>query len=63
MQQKPKSPTWGQVSYVLYFLGTALVAASWFNLVSGRIGWMGWIIGMIGWAIPQYIKWQNNRRR
>jgi hypothetical protein len=55
--------TWGRVSYVLYFVGTALVLGSWLGVVTGRIGWMGWIIAMIGWAIPHYIHWHTKRRR
>ena len=63
MQQKSNKPTWGQVSYTLYFIGTALVVGSWFHLVPFQIGRMGWVVAMIGWAIPYYLRWHNARRR
>lgn len=53
--------TWGQVSYTLYFVGTALIVASWINLVSNRVGWMGFVISMIGWVIPQYLNWRAKK--
>ena len=61
--RKPKQTTWGQVSNGLYFFGTALVIGSWFNIVPARIGWMGWVLGMIGWIIPHYIRWQNDLKQ
>ncbi len=41
----------GRVSWGLYVVGTALVIGSWINVVSGEIGWMGWVAGMIGWGL------------
>jgi len=55
--------TWGRVSYTLYFIGTALIVGSWVGIVPYRIGWMGWVISMIGWAIPHFITWQQKRRQ
>lgn len=41
----------GKVSWLFYIVGTALVFGSWINAVSAQTGWIGWIIGMIGWGL------------
>lgn len=41
----------GKVSWIFYIIGTALVFCSWINAVSAQTGWIGWVIGMIGWGL------------
>lgn len=43
-----------RLSWVLYIVGTILVAGSWFGAVSVQVGWCGWIIAMIGWAVGRF---------
>jgi hypothetical protein len=38
------------ISWTFYLVGTALVLGSWLNLVSPQLGWLGWVIAMIGWG-------------
>jgi hypothetical protein len=48
-----------QVSWMLYIVGFALVAGSWFNIVSSQVGWIGFGIGIVSWAmayLPGYRK-------
>ena len=40
-----------RASWVMYFVGSALVFASWVNLVPTGLGWTGWLMALIGWAI------------
>ncbi|MCW1916550.1 hypothetical protein OJ996_23385 [Luteolibacter sp. GHJ8] len=37
-----------QISWWLWAIGTVLIALSWFDVVSGTVGWCGFGIGMIG---------------
>lgn len=38
------------ICYVLYFGGCALVFAGYFKVSTG-VSWIGWVFGMIGWAL------------
>ena len=48
-----------QLSWALYIVGFGIVIASWVNLVSSGIGWIGWIIGMAGFILGQVIHRRN----
>jgi hypothetical protein len=37
-----------QVSWWLWAVGTVLIALSWFDVVSSKVGWCGFGIGMLG---------------
>jgi len=39
------------VSWVAYILGTALVVASYAKLVTSDVAWIGWAVGMAGFAL------------
>ncbi|MEZ0327122.1 MAG: SHOCT domain-containing protein [Fimbriimonas sp.] len=39
-----------RISSVFYFVGIALVLGSWVNVVTSQIGWLGWVIAMLGWG-------------
>ena len=45
------------VSWVLYIVGIVLIGGGYLGLVSPGISWIGWLIGMLGWAmqfLPRY---------
>lgn len=39
-----------QISGIFYAVGFCLVVGSWINLVSPAVGWIGWVIAMLGWG-------------
>ncbi len=39
------------VTWIFYIAGTIVVVSSYANLVSHQIAWIGWTIGMIGFAL------------
>lgn len=44
-------------SWLLWLVGTLLIAGSWFQLVSAKIGWIGFAVAMLGsvlsWCRPR----------
>jgi Short C-terminal domain len=40
-----------RVNWLLYLVGSLLVFGSWVGLVPTRIGWMGWLMALLGWAV------------
>ncbi len=40
-----------KVSWVLYIVGSLLVFGSWVNLVPTGLGWIGWLMALVGWAV------------
>jgi len=44
-----------QVAWWLWAGGTALIVLSWFDVVSHRVGWIGFAVGMcgsvLGWGV------------
>ncbi len=42
--------TLSRLSSVFYIVGIALVLGSWLNVVSAQVGWIGWVIAMLGWG-------------
>jgi putative oligomerization/nucleic acid binding protein len=39
------------ISWLLYFVGSLLVFGSWVDLVPTGLGWTGWLMALVGWAI------------
>lgn len=37
-----------KLSWILWIPGTLVIAASWFNLVSPRVGWIGFWVALAG---------------
>lgn len=52
-----------KISWILYFVGSLLVFGSWVNLVSTGVGWIGWLMAIIGWAIPNFVSPKRERER
>ena len=42
------------VSWIFYIVGISLVVGGYLGIVSDGVSWMGWGIGMVGWAM-QYL--------
>jgi len=40
-----------RVSWLLYVVGSLLVFGSWVDLVPTGLGWIGWLMALVGWAI------------
>jgi hypothetical protein len=40
-----------RISWLLYLVGALLVFASWINLVPRGLGWIGWLMALVGWAV------------
>ena len=40
-----------RVSWLLYLVGSLLVFGSWVNIVPTGVGWIGWLMALVGWAI------------
>ena len=38
-------------SWWLYIVGSLLVFASWMDIVPTALGWIGWLIALLGWAM------------
>jgi len=38
-------------SLLVYIIGSLLVFGSWVNLVPTGLGWFGWLLALLGWAI------------
>jgi hypothetical protein len=47
------------ISWAFYLIGTAIVLGSYVGVVSPGIGWIGWIIGMIGWGMQFVVRKQK----
>jgi len=39
------------VSWLLYLVGSLLVFGSWVDLVPTGVGWIGWLMALVGWAV------------
>jgi Short C-terminal domain len=39
------------VSRLLYFLGSLLVFGSWVDILPTSLGWTGWLMALVGWAV------------
>jgi hypothetical protein len=40
----------GQITWLLYLVGSVLVFCSWVDLVSPGLGWIGWLMALVGWG-------------
>lgn len=40
-----------RVSWLMYFVGSLLVFGSWVDIVPAGLGWTGWLMALIGWAV------------
>jgi hypothetical protein len=40
-----------RVSWLLYLVGSLLVFGSWVDLVPTALGWIGWLMALVGWAV------------
>ena len=40
----------GQITWLLYLIGSLLVFCSWVDLVPPGLGWIGWLMALVGWA-------------
>jgi hypothetical protein len=40
-----------KISGILYIVGSLLVFGSWVNLVPTGLGWIGWLMALIGWGL------------
>src|SRR5262249_27875397 len=49
-----------QVCWVFWVSGTALIVLSWVNLVTPRVGWIGFAVAMVG-ALVSYIPQPEDR--
>ena len=45
------------ISYSFYTIGICIVILSYLSVISNKVGWAGWIIGMLGWALLTYRNW------
>ena len=43
--------TTASISGLLYFVGSLLVFGSWVDLVPTGLGWIGWLMALVGWAV------------
>ena len=43
------------ISWILYIIGGLIVFSSYLNLVPPGVGWIGWVIAMIGWGL-QFVR-------
>jgi len=50
------------ITWTLYIVGLCIVAGSWIGIVPAGIGWLGWLIGMIGWALFYVPKMRGRTR-
>jgi hypothetical protein len=37
-----------KIAWYLWLIGTAIVVASWLDLVEPRVGWVGWCVALVG---------------
>jgi len=59
-----KDKDWYQIiSYSLYTIGFAIVVSSYLTQVSNKIGWSGWLVGMLGWVLLTYRKKIESKRK
>jgi hypothetical protein len=42
------------VSYFLYSIGFLIVVSTYVTSIPNKIGWIGWILGMIGWLLLSF---------
>ncbi len=40
-----------RASWLLYLVGSLLVFGSWIDIVPTGLGWIGWLMALIGWAV------------
>jgi hypothetical protein len=40
-----------RVSWLLYLVGSLLVFGSWVEMVPTVLGWIGWLMALVGWAV------------
>ena len=40
-----------RVSWFSYMVGSLLVFGSWVDLVPTGLGWIGWLMALVGWAV------------
>ena len=40
-----------RISWPLYLAGSLLVFGSWVDLVPTGLGWIGWLMALVGWAV------------
>jgi putative oligomerization/nucleic acid binding protein len=40
-----------RVSWLFYLVGSLLVFASWVDIVPNGLGWLGWLMALVGWAL------------
>ena len=48
---RPPTSRIRQVCYAAWVIGTILVIGTWINLVPNTIGWVGFGIGFVAWAV------------
>lgn len=62
IQQTSRCYWWYRsVMWTFYIVGTAIVVASYGNIVSSHIAWIGWIIAMCGFLM-QFVKRPEKKR-
>jgi len=49
-----------QFAWLLWIAGTVLIALSWVNAVSAQVGWIGFLVAMVG-VVVSYIPQQEDR--
>jgi hypothetical protein len=42
------------VSWLLYLVGSLLVFGSWVDVVPTGLGWGGWLMALVGWALGSH---------
>ena len=40
-----------RISWGMYLVGSLFVFGSWMDLVPAGLGWAGWLIALVGWAV------------
>jgi hypothetical protein len=45
------SVTTARTSWLLYLVGSLFVFGSWVDLVPTGLGWIGWVMALVGWAM------------
>lgn len=52
-----------RASWVLYLVGSLLVFGSWVDIVPTGLGWIGWLMALVGWAVSsQYGRTDDGHR-
>ena len=47
------------ISWLLYLVGSLLVFGSWVDIVPAGVGWVGWLMALVGWAISHETRKAN----